>query len=90
MKTEDVNEFISNDVRLSTPVREKGLRPGSLSTHLWSFFGGDAETRCEYSCCAWTCLQNWLLIHDDIEDGVWNSVAVIRAYIKKHGIPDGN
>ena len=56
------------EMMLDYPLREgKGLRP-TICLLMCEAFGGDADTALN-TAAALELLQNWLLIHDDIEDG---------------------
>ena len=80
---QDVHQLYQ--MMLDYPRREgKGLRP-ALCLLICEAFGGDAE-RAVNTAAALELLQNWLLIHDDIEDG-----SELRrgepCLHQKHGIP---
>lgn len=82
-KDQDVNELYQ--MMLDYPRRAgKGLRP-ALCLLICEAFGGDSE-RAVNTAAALELLQNWLLIHDDIEDG-----SELRrgdpCLHQKHGIP---
>ncbi len=80
---QDVHQLYQ--MMLDYPQRSgKGLRP-ALCILICEAFGGDAE-RAVNTAAALELLQNWLLIHDDIEDG-----SELRrgepCLHQKHGIP---
>lgn len=82
-KHQDVHQLYQ--MMLDYPQRAgKGLRP-ALCLLICEVFGGDAE-RAVNTAAALELLQNWLLIHDDIEDG-----SELRrgepCLHQKHGIP---